>query len=296
LAVGINWIDTAATYGDGRSEAHLGAALADCGVSDGVHLATKVRLPADRLDDIGAYVAQSVADSLRRLGRGRVTLVQLHNAITDVRGSQPTSVSPDDVLGPDGVLAAFNRLKAQGVTEHIGLTGIGDVAALRAVIATGEFDTIQIPYHVLNPSAGRAMPAGFAEADYGNLIADCAAREMGVLAIRVYAAGALLGNAPSAHTQQTVFFPLDLYRRDVARAQALAGQLPRDLPMQELALRWVLGDARVSSALLGFGEVAHVDAAVAAAERGPLSEEILRAIDAIHDSPPASQRDEASRE
>jgi aryl-alcohol dehydrogenase-like predicted oxidoreductase len=169
------------------------------------------------------------------------------------------------------------------VVEHIGLTGIGDPAALRAVIATGEFETIQIPYHVLNPSAGRAMPAGFTEADYGNLIADCALREMGVLAIRVYAAGALLGNAPGAHTQKTVFFPLDLYRRDVERAAELARQLPRDLSMQELALRWVLGDARVSSALLGFGEIAHVDAAVAAAARGPLPDEILRAIDAIRD-------------
>ena len=57
---GINWIDTAATYGQGRSEESLGFALRDLGAGDDVHLATKVRLQLDELKDIAGAVRQSL--------------------------------------------------------------------------------------------------------------------------------------------------------------------------------------------------------------------------------------------
>ena len=46
LDVGMNWFDTAATYGNGQSETNLGAALRELGAADTVHVATKVRLMA----------------------------------------------------------------------------------------------------------------------------------------------------------------------------------------------------------------------------------------------------------
>src|SRR5262249_34695378 len=101
LGAGINWFDTAPTYGDGQSEASLGAALAQLHPPD-VHLATKARLTAEGLADIPRFVRESVAASLRRLQRPRVTLLQLHNSITLRRGDQPTSITPEDVLGPGG--------------------------------------------------------------------------------------------------------------------------------------------------------------------------------------------------
>src|SRR5512139_763830 len=55
LECGINWFDTAAGYGNGRSEASLGSAFARMGVPSGVHVATKVRYPEDRLDDIRRF-------------------------------------------------------------------------------------------------------------------------------------------------------------------------------------------------------------------------------------------------
>ncbi len=279
LEAGINWFDTAATYGQGRSEQSLGAALKRVDGTDRVHIATKVRLMPDELDDIGARVRESVTQSLSRLQIARFTLLQLHNSLTAACGDEPTSLTPRDVLGPGGVLDAFEKLRAEGVVEHFGLTGIGQPAALREVIASGAFATLQIPYHVLNPSAGQSMPAGFNETDFGNLIAECGARNMGVFAIRVFAAGALIGNAPSAHTRKTPFFPLELYERDVAKAARLRAALGTETDMRELAIRFALSHPAVSSALVGFGEPAHVDDAIAAMKRGPLPAEVLKAIE-----------------
>src|SRR5262249_49486819 len=58
IEVGVNWFDTAPGYGQGRSEANLGQALAEVRAVDKVHLATKVRLPADALGRIGEYVCR----------------------------------------------------------------------------------------------------------------------------------------------------------------------------------------------------------------------------------------------
>ena len=275
---GINWFDTAATYGAGGSETALGAALADLAAGDAVHVATKVRLIGDDLNRIEDAVRASVEGSLRRLRRPRVTLLQLHNSITPRRGDEPTSITPGDVLKPDGVLAAFNRLRAAGLVEHFGLTGIGHTDSLSEVAASGAFTAMQVPYHLLNPSAGRVMPAGFAETDYHRLIDVCSQHGVGVIAIRVFAGGALVGQPPAPHTHKTKFFPLDLYRRDEAAAASLAEHLPTPLTLKEAAVRFVLGDARVSTALIGLADPAQVDEAVGFAASGPLDDALLESL------------------
>ncbi|MGE3314604.1 MAG: aldo/keto reductase [Planctomycetaceae bacterium] len=277
---GINWFDTAATYGGGQSEQSLGAAFAAIGRPADVHIATKVRLMPEHLGDIGKQVRKSFAESLLRLGVARVTLLQLHNSITPNRGDEPTSITPEDILGPGGVLEAFERLRSDGLVEQLGLTGIGNPESLRLVVRSGKFATMQIPYHILNPSAGEVMPEGFAETNYGNVISDCAEMGMGVFAIRVFAGGALLDQEPSAHTLKTPFFPLALYERDRARSLALSKHLG-NARLEELAVRFVLSHRALSSAIIGFGDPAHVDSAVESAAAGGLSNELLAAIRAF---------------
>src|SRR5690349_14023710 len=98
LEVGITWFDTAATYGEGRSEQNLGAALAELGAAERVHVATKVRLMPGDLGNIRDAVRTSFRGSLERLRLPRVTLLQLHNSITRRRRDEPTSITPEDVL------------------------------------------------------------------------------------------------------------------------------------------------------------------------------------------------------
>lgn len=255
VGLGINWIDTAPGYGQGRSETNIGRTLAEINARESLQVATKVRLAPDQLSNIPHAIRVSVETSLQRLGLPAVTLLQLHNGLTARRDDEPFSITPHDVLGAGGVLEAFQELRRSGLVRHIGLTGTGQAAEMREVVCSGGFDTIQVPYHLLNPTAGRASPDDSADCDYGNIIADCAGLNMGVFAIRVFAGGALLGQEPSGHTLTTPFFPLALYLRDRERADRLASTGS----LKEKALRFVLDDSRVHSAIIGFGSAEQLE-------------------------------------
>jgi len=278
VELGINWFDTAATYGEGRSEESLGRVFEDLNLARQVHIATKVRIPPDQLHDIRGYVRQSVEGSLQRLRVPSVTLLQLHNSVTSRRGDQPTSVTPADAL--DEVLPAFEQLRREGLVQHFGLTALGEPESLRAVLRSRQFAAVQIPYNLLNPSAGRVMPKEFSEANLGNLLGLCETLGVGAFAIRVYAGGALTGQSPSRHTLTTKFFPLDLYQRDQVRAEKLLQTLPAGTSLAEVALRFVLGHAGVTSALIGFASPEQVEEAIAVATKGPLTAEQLRQVEA----------------
>ena len=271
LEAGINWFDTAATYGAGQSETNLGAVLADLRVGDEIHVATKVRLAAEDLGDIKQAVKTSVAASLKRLRRERVTLLQLHNAITVHRGDAPTSITPSDVLGEDGVLEAFEELRAEGLVAHLGLTGLGDFASLHEVLRARRWVSMQVNEHALIRRASGE----------DNLLDACARHNVSVLAIRVMAGGALAGQPPSAHTLKTPFFPLALYERDLANARRVAELPSACMTLPELAIRHAIGDARVASAIIGFASPEQVDQAVRFAQKGGLPSDLRSALDAL---------------
>jgi aryl-alcohol dehydrogenase-like predicted oxidoreductase len=261
---GINWFDTAATYGAGQSETSLGEALAELQAPEAVHVATKVRLAVEDLADIKEAVKRSVAGSLKRLKRDRVTLLQVHNSITRQRGDLPTSITVGDVIGRGGMLEAFEELRAEGIVGHFGLTGMGHGESLGEVIQEGAWSTIQVNEHALI-----RRPAG-----PGSLLAACAKKGVAVLAIRVFAGGALSGQPPSAHTLKTPFYPLAIYERDQANARAIEKLLPEGLSLPEVAIRHVLGSDHVTVAIVGFAAPNQVDDAMNWAKRGALPEEI----------------------
>lgn len=266
LDAGVNWFDTAATYGDGQSESGLGAALRAAGADQSVHLATKVRLMPEHLGDIKENVKESIRGSLRRLGRERITLLQLHNSITRERGDQPTSITSLDVLGKGGVLEAFAELQSDGVIEHFGLTGLGDLQALRETVVEGPWAGIQLCIDILHP-----LP---------ELLFTCKERGIGVIAIRVLAGGALAGQGPSAHTLKTKFFPIAIFEEDQKNAAELARSLPKDVDLKSAAIRFVLSQDEVTTALIGFATTAQVDEAVGYAQCGPLPKAWLQTLSA----------------
>jgi aryl-alcohol dehydrogenase-like predicted oxidoreductase len=257
LGAGINWIDTAAGYGNGQSEASIGRALR--GLNGSMHVATKVRLEVADLAGLEAAVRRSLAASLGRLGMASVTLLQLHNGITPGRGDIAASLTPRDVLG--GVRAALERVRADGLTRFIGLTGTGTPEALAEVIDSGAFDTVQIPHHLLTPADTRVLDR-------------CRTHRLGVFAIRVLAGGAILGQPPSAHTLKTPYFPLAVYEDERRRAAALEAE-GMGMPMKELAIRYALSADVPQVALIGLAMPQQVDEAAELAARGPLPAEAL---------------------
>lgn len=278
---GINWIDTAAGYGDGRAETAVGNALHDLGIGDKVYVATKVRLKPDQLTDIPAAIKDSVSASLHRLKRNQITLLQLHNSITTRRGDEPDSIAPQDVLAPGGVLEAFEQLQADGITQLIGITAIGQARPLREVVDSGCFQTIQVPYNLVNQTAGLEVCVGSSESNYGNIIRHAADRGMGVLAIRVYAGGALAHRNPSRHTRITKYFPLELFQRDKLRAIMIREIVGNSVDLKELALRFSLSHPNVTSVIVGVSEPLHVDEAVLSLNAGPIPKELLTKLQSI---------------
>src|SRR5262245_6808663 len=148
LAVGVNYFDTAVQYGNGESERNLGRVLQTLKPAN-VVVGTKVRLPATDAGRIADAVSSSLEGSLSRLRFERVDIFHLHNAITETGGGEALSIR--QVL--NDVVPAFERLRQQGRTRFLGLTAIGDTAALYQVIDARAFDSAQVVYNMLNPSA-----------------------------------------------------------------------------------------------------------------------------------------------
>ena len=271
---GINWIDTAAGYGNGSSERSIGRVLAmlPIEVSREFHVATKVRIDFSSSLSFADQVRFSVDASLQRLQVPKVSLLQLHNGVTVRRNDQPSSVGIADVLDSGGILDALKRVQVEGKADFLGLTGTGAAEQMRAVVNTREFDTIQVPFNLINPSAGRPVANDFVEQNYGNILEDCRSAGMGCFAIRVFAGGALLQQPPSDHTLKTPYFPLDLYRRDLERAASLeddvsgAGLLGGATLLQQ-SIEFAMSHPAIHSAIIGFGAPEHVVDAVRALNR-----------------------------
>jgi aryl-alcohol dehydrogenase-like predicted oxidoreductase len=197
VAAGINWIDTAAIYGDGVSEETIGRHLR--ALTPQPHVSTKVRLEADDMHDVAGAIERSLEQSLRRLQSDSLALFQLHNHLGHGVGER-LALPPEQVLRRGGVADTFDRLKQQGLIRAGGITAAGDTAACLDVINSGRFDAAQIYYNAINPSAAWArVPAGWRGGqDFSGLVAACTHQDMGILNIRVWAGGVLANLQPPA--------------------------------------------------------------------------------------------------
>lgn len=269
LELGINYFDTAAIYGDGESERTLGPILTRLGAK--VMLGTKVRITTEQRRDVAGAIAASMDASLKRLGRDSVDLFQLHDPVT-VEGHDPayTISSMLDVAVP-----ALRKLQEQGKTRFIGLTALGDTAALKTVLGSGAFDTAQCVYNLLNPSGVSAMPAGLQGQDFGGLMRHAQKNDVGVICIRVLAAGALSGTEarhPGAMPEVAPIASGPSYAADVAAAH-------RFLPLVaeghvesliEAAIRFAISADAASTILVGTADLDQQEIAANAVAKGPL--------------------------
>ena len=275
LAAGVNYFDTAVQYGNGESEKNLGRVLQTLKPAGAV-VGTKVRLPSSEFGRIAEAVTKSLEDSLARLRRDRVDIFHLHNAITASGGGEALSVAA--VLGD--VVPVFERLRRQGKTRFLGLTAIGETAALQRVIDARAFDSAQVVYNMLNPSAAVAVPANYPAQDYGRLFDHTIAAGVGVVGIRVLAGGALSGSAerhPIAGPAPEPIGSAMSYEADVARAQRLIALVKEGwaASLTEAATRFAISHPAMGTILVGMATPQQFEDALAAVERGPLPEAAL---------------------
>src|SRR5256886_1772546 len=156
---------------------------------------------------------------LRGFGRTGMRLSVLGFGCGAVGGS---ALSVRQVL--DDLVPAFERLRQQGKIRFLGITALGDTAALHQVIDARVFDSAQVVYNMLNPSAASELPASYPAQDYGRLFDATQAAGVGVVGIRVLAGGALSGSAerhPIAGPAPEPIGSAMSYNADVARARRL---------------------------------------------------------------------------
>ncbi len=283
LEIGVNFFDTAPLYGNGASETNVGRIFAE--LKPDVVLGTKVNVPPEGKSNIAAAIERSIDESLRRLKRDAVDLLQLHNSISGE--GRPRDLHPDVVLGE--VVPAFEKLKRAGKIRFAGITAIGDTAALHRVVDAKVFDTAQIVYNMLSPGAGRALPTGFPAQDYGELLAKAAAAGMGTIVIRALAGGALSGEETRHPLGVQDVAPIGSgadYATDVARARtfdpvvAEAGVADK----VELAIRYVASHPHVSTLQVGIATPEQFEGAAAAVGKGSLSAAVLKRVADLQDA------------
>ena len=281
LDVGINYFDTAVQYGNGASETHLGRALASLKPKNAI-VGTKVRIPSARFGQIAATVTESLDGSLQRLGMSQVDIFHLHNPITVNGGGE--SLSARQVL--EEVVPSFQALQKAGKTRFIGITAVGDTAALHQVIDANVFDSAQVSYNMLNPSAAEALPAGYPAQDYGRLFDHTQKAGAGVVGIRVLAGGALSGSAerhPIASPPPEPIGSALRYDDDLARAQRLAPLVSEGFAatLPEAATRFAISHPAMGTILVGMATVDEFEAALAAVLKGPLPAAAMQRLAAL---------------
>jgi len=281
IAAGVNYFDTAVQYGNGESEKNLGRVLQQLKPGN-VIVGTKVRLPAADFGRIADAVTTSLDGSLARLRRDRVDIFHLHNAITVSGGGQALSVR--QVL--DDVVPAFARLRQAGKTRFLGLTAIGDTAALHQVIDARAFDSAQVVYNMLNPSAAEALPANYPAQDYGRLFDRTKAAGVGVVGIRVLAGGALSGSAerhPIASPPPEPIGSAMHYDADIGRARRLMPLVEEGFTgsLTEAATRFAISHPAMGTILVGMATPQQFEDALAAVQKGPLPPAALERLAAL---------------
>jgi aryl-alcohol dehydrogenase-like predicted oxidoreductase len=281
LAVGVNYFDTAVQYGDGESEKNLGRILQELKPPNAI-VGTKVRLPSADYGRIAEAITKSLDGSLGRLRRDRIDIFHLHNSVTESGGGQALSVR--QVL--DEVVPTFSRLRDAGKLRFLGLTAVGDTPSLLHVIDSGAFDSAQVVYNMLNPSAAIALPANYPAQDYGRLFDHTKAAGTGVIGIRVLAGGALSGleeRHPIASPPPAPIGSAMSYAADVARARRLMPLISEGFAasLTEAATRFAMAQPAIGTILVGMAEPQQFEDAFAAVEKGPLPAAALERLGAL---------------
>ncbi len=177
LDLGVNYIDTAADYGAGVSETHLGEVMKDR--RDEVFLATKAHV----YDYDG--VMRMCEESLERLQTDYVDLYQ-HHRVQDIE-------LLDRIAQPDGALPAFERLRDEGVVRHIGITSHTPHVMTEA-LERHDFECVLI---TINP-AHMVYGTPYNADDLTTFLATAAEKDVGVIAMKVVNNGDILARGLTA--------------------------------------------------------------------------------------------------
>jgi aryl-alcohol dehydrogenase-like predicted oxidoreductase len=251
LERGLNWIDTAAAYGFGRSERIVGRALE--GLSERPYVFTKCSLlegpQRGVVNSLGRdSILREAEESLRRLGLEAIDLYQIH-----------WPIPPEDIEEGWGALV---ELKEQGLVRHIGVSNF-DVEQLRRIGEIAPVETLQPQYSLIERDIERDL-LPFAERE-----------GIGVIAYSPMGSGLLSGGMTRERVES---LPEEDWRKRDERFNEpqLSRNLDLVMRLQDVgrrhdtgpgavAVAWTLRNPAVDGAIVGFRRPDQVDPILAAA-------------------------------
>ncbi len=254
---GITFLDTANSYGGGRSEDWLGSWVASRGVRDGVVITTKVgNAVGPGEGDRGlsaAHLRGQIEESLRRLRTDRVDLYLTH--------------APDPRTPLEETLTTFDELVRAGKIRYYGFSNI-DGEQVRAAIDIAEKCNLHFPvnlqigHSLLQPAAQETVDTcvrhDVAVTAYSPLAGGWLARDY--QPGRPYPAGSRMTLRPEPYSDiDRLAFSGVL---DTLRAEAAI----RDISLPALALAWVLDDPAITAVVAGPRNPAQLAPILAAVE------------------------------
>ena len=302
MAAGVNFIDTAELYPvpprgetQGLTEAYIGSWLSQRGKRDDLVIATKVAGPTDWCPHIRGGTSHPDAknieialnDSLRRLHTDYIDLYQVHwpDRSANFFGKLGYEYDASPALPIEDTLEALARQVEAGKIRYIGIsneTPWGAMRYLQLAEARGwpRIVSIQNPYSLLN----RSFEIGLAEISQRE--------DVGLLAYSPLGFGVLSGKylsgARPAGARLTLFERFNRYSNPQGvRATAAYVELARKhgLDPARMALAYVNSRPFVTANIIGATRMEQLESNLASVDL-TLSEEVLEAIEAIHQDHP----------
>lgn len=254
IDLGINWIDTAAVYGNGHSEAVIGEALRQMPADRRPFVFTKGGIVRDaegknpRRIGEARHLRGELEGSLRRLGLEVIDLYQMH--------------WPSDDVGLEDYWGTLLELKKEGKVRHVGLSN-HDAGQLERAEALGHVETLQPPFSMIKrETAAEILPW-------------CAAHGTGVICYSPMQAGLLTGGFTRERAQNldendwrraNPEFTGERLERNLALADALRPIAEKHgTSMGTIALAWVLAWPGLTAAIVGARSPEQVDGWIDAA-------------------------------
>lgn len=262
---GCNFFDTAWAYGAGHSERLLGRLIKD-NPDKKLFIATKIppknqgwpALPEYTIDDCYPpdHIEEYVRKSLGNLGVEKIDLIQLHTW-------------NEDWFSDDRWLRKLEDLKSRGLVGGIGLslnrwepwTGL-------TAVRSGAIDAVQVIYNI------------FDQSPEDELFPACLEHEVAVIARVPFDEGSLTGTLsadstwPEGDYRNKYFGPENL-GETLKRIDEIRNDLPSDMPMAELAIRFILSNPAVSTVIPGMRNARNVIQNIESASKGSLDDSTL---------------------
>jgi aryl-alcohol dehydrogenase-like predicted oxidoreductase len=275
IDLGVNFLDTADVYGDGRSEKLIGRLLKDR-PNDEILVATKAGRRLDphsaegyNYENLSAFVERS----LQNLGVDALDLLQLH-------------CPPTETYRQHSTFEALDKLQEAGKVRNYGVS-VEKVEEARLALSYPNVKTVQIIFNIF-----RQKPAE-------EFFPPAEERYVGILARVPLASGLLSGKmtADRAFTEDDhrsfnregqafdrgeTFSGVD-FETGLRAAEELKELVPEGHTLAQFALRWILMHPAVSCAIPGGKNPSQVEDNVASAEMPPLSDETMERAREIYD-------------